>query len=335
MNELAIKDTAAPSVRGDRSKVFFYLRLALGGLLLVALFRMLDIHSLAVTLASVKPSFVALALLAMMINLLVKTYRWGFILRMYRPDISFGQLARLNFLSLFIGNFLPTSLAHDAVRIYYVSRRAADPRVAISSIFADRVIGNFSLAIAAVSAFVALKLTGVFQVGALMSYGIGVFLLLSLAIPLALRNGAVIGAIRSLLNRFAGRKLFENVHDLSEYLLLYWKHAPLMSKALAIALLNLFIAVLEFYLIARSIAAPVSIHYFFLFIPLVILLSMLPVSVGGLGLLEGALVFFFSSVGVPAETSVSIALLHRAIQLVCLFPGAAFYLLQGIPRTAA
>jgi uncharacterized protein (TIRG00374 family) len=334
MNELAIKNTAAQSVSADRSKFVFYLRLAFGGLLLAALFRMLDLRSLAVTLASVKPSLLGLALLAMMINLLIKTYRWGFILRMHRPDVSFSQLVRTNFLSLFIGNFLPTSLAHDAVRIYYLSRRAADPRVAISSIFADRLIGNFSLAIAAVAALVAVKLTGAVQVGALMSYGIGVFLILSLALPLALRNDAVIDAIRSLLNRFAGRKLFENMHDLSEHLLLYWKHAPLMSKALAIALLNLFIAVLEFYLIAQSIFAPVSIYYFFLFIPLVILLSMVPVSVGGVGLLEGALVFFFSSVDMPAETSVSIALLHRTIQLVCLLPGAAFYLLQGIPRTA-
>ena len=335
MSELAIKNSAALPVSAERSKVYLYFRLVFGSLLVAALLRMLDVHGLVMTLASVELRLIALGMLTMMVNLLLKTYRWGFILRMQRPDISLSQLVRLNFLSLFVGNFLPTSFSYDVVRIYYVSRRAADPRVAISSILADRVIGNLSVAVAAVLALVALKLTGVFQPGPILSYGIWVFLLLSLALPLALRNSAVAGVIRSLLDRFAGRKLFDSIQDFSEHLLFYWKQAPLLSKALSIAFLNLFIAVLEFYLIARSIAAPVSVHYFFLFIPLVILFSMLPVSVGGLGLLEAALVFFFSSVGMPVETAVGIAVLHRAMQIVCLLPGGAVYLLEGAPKIGA
>jgi hypothetical protein len=332
MNELAIKHSAALPVSADRSKVYFYLRLTFGSVLIVVLLRMLNPESLVLTLISAKPGLIALGLLAMMINLLVKTYRWGMILRRRRPNISFARLARLNFVSLFIGNFLPTSLSHDFVRIYYVARGAGDARAAISSIVADRVIGNLSVAVAAVSAFVALKFMGLLPIGPLLSFGVLAFLLASLALPLVLVNGAVIGAVRSLLDRFAGRKLFSNVQDLSEHVLFYRKQAPLMGKALAIAFLNLAIAVLEFYLIARSLSVPASIQYFFLFMPLVILFSMLPVSVGGLGLLEAALVFFFTGVGVSAETSVSIALLHRSMQLVCLLPGGAVYLLGGIPR---
>jgi uncharacterized protein (TIRG00374 family) len=334
MNELAIKDTAAPSVRGDRSKVLFYLRLAFGGLLVVALFRMLDLHRLVLTLASVKPQLVALGLLAMMVNFLIKTYRWGFILRMQRPDISFGQIARVNFLSLFIGTFLPTSLSYDMVRIYYVSRCAADPRVAIASIFADRIIGNFSVAITAIVVFAILNITGLFRVGPLLSFGIIAFLLVSLALPLVLRNSAVADGAARFLNRFTGRKLFDSVQELSEYLLSYWRQAPLMSDALAIAFLNLAIAVLEFYLIAQGFSAPVSIHYFFLFIPLVVLFSMLPVSIGGIGLVEAGLMFFFINVGMPAETCLSVALIHRALQIVCLSPGAAIYMFEGGPRAS-
>ena len=334
MNELAIKSSAALPVRADRSRAFFYLRLGFGALLLAALFRMLNPESLVLTLISVKPGLIALGLIAMMVNLLVKTYRWGLILRLRRPNISLARLARLNFVSLFIGNFLPTSLSHDFVRIYYVARGAGDARAAISSIVADRVIGNLSVAVAAVSAFLALKLMGLLPIGPLLSFGVLAFLLASLALPLVLVNGAVIGAVRSLLDRFAGRKLFSSVQDLSEHVLFYRKQGPLMGKALAIAFLNLAIAVLEFYLIARSLSVPASIQYFFLFMPLVILFSMLPVSVGGLGLLEAALVFFFTGVGVSTEAAISMALLHRAMQLVCLLPGGALYLWKGGPSLA-
>jgi glycosyltransferase 2 family protein len=334
MNELAIKDTAAPSVRGDRSKGFFYLRLAFGVLLLAALFRMLDLNRLGLTLASVKPQLLALGLGTIMVNLLIKTYRWGFILRMQRPDISFGQIARVNFLSLFLGSFLPTSLSYDVVRIYYVSRRAADPRVAISSIFADRIIGNFSVAMTAIVVFAILNITGLFRVGPLLSFGIIIFLLVSLALPLVLWNSAVARGAATFLNRFTGRRIFDGVQELSEYLLWYWRQAPQMSRALAIAFLNLAIAALEFYLIAQAFSAPVLIRYFFLFIPLVVLFSMLPVSIGGIGLVEAGLMFFFINVGMPAETCLSVALIHRALQIMCLLPGAAIYMCEGDPRAS-
>ena len=158
MTALAIKSRPAPLPKDASSKVFFYLRLGFGALLLLALFRMLDLAHLAATIASVNPVLVALGLLAMMSNLLVKTYRWGMILRRQIPDVSFGRLAGLNFASLFLGNFLPTSFSHDFVRVYHIARGRGDVRAAVSSIFADRVIGNFSVAVAAIAAFVPLIL---------------------------------------------------------------------------------------------------------------------------------------------------------------------------------
>jgi glycosyltransferase 2 family protein len=334
MNELALKKAVALPAKEDRSKLWFCFRLGFGAFLLIILFRMIDFERLWLTLTSANLQLIVVGLLAMMLNFLVKTYRWGSILRIQSSNISFIQLARLNFLSLFIGNFLPTSLSYDIVRIYYVSQRAADPRIAISSIVADRVIGNLSIGISAILAFGILKFAGPLQIETLLSLGIVVFLLLSLALPLALWNEVIVEGVRSLLNRFTGRRLFESVQDLAEHLLLYWKQAPLMSTALALAFLNLLIAVLEFYLIAQAFSAQVSLGYFFLFIPLVILLSMLPVSVGGIGLVEAGLVFFFAKVGMPAEMCLSIALIHRALQLICVLPGGAIYVVESVPRIA-
>jgi uncharacterized membrane protein YbhN (UPF0104 family) len=42
---------------------------------------------------------------------------------------------------------------------------------------------------------------------------------------------------------------------------------------------------------------------------------MLPVSVGGLGVREGALVFFFGALGVPAEVSFAVGILWYTLQL--------------------
>ena len=333
MNDLTIEEAAAVPVSGHRfGGVFFWLRAALGGLLILIVLRMIDYQRLMATLISVQPQVIAVALLVMMLNFIIKTYRWSFVLRSQRPDITFLQLARLNFASLFLGNFLPTSISYDIVRVYYVSKCAVDPRVAISSIFADRLIGHFSIAMSALLAFVALKLTGVFAIGPVFSFGIGAFLLLSLGLPLALCNRRVANALRSVLDRFSGRKVFESVQDFSKHLFFYWEHAPVLGKALGIAFLNLLLAVFEYYLIGVAFSAQVSLAYFFLFIPLVIFLSMLPVSVSGIGLVEGGLVLFFSQVGMPPEMCLGLAMLHRALQLVCILPGGAVYILDGLPK---
>jgi uncharacterized protein (TIRG00374 family) len=309
--------------------MFSYLRLAVAVLLVATLVSMVDFHHMGVTFASVKPHPVIAGLLIMLLNYCLKTYRWASILWIRRPDIPFGQLARFNFVSIFLGSFLPSSVSADIVRVYYVSRHTADPRPAISSIFADRIIGTFSLAIVTIAAFLVLLAIELFPMGSILSYGIGATLLLTLGLPLTLGNTAVLNAITRLFERFAGKRLFVNVQDLSDHLRSYRNQALVMTKVLSLAFVNLFIAVLEFYFIAAAFSTQVSIGYFFIFIPLVIFLATLPVSIGGMGLMEAGLVFFFSKAGMPLEMCVGTALVYRGLQLTCLLPGAAIYMFDG------
>ena len=307
--------------------MFFYLRLAFGALLLVLLFRLVEFDRLATTLSSVKPHFIFASFFAMLLNYGVKTYRWSSILRFQRPDLSLLQVARFNFVSVFLGNFLPTNLSSDIVRIYYISRETAAPGVAISSIFADRIIGNFAVAITTVAAFLALRQSGIFEIGSVLSYGIVAFLLLSIAVPLMLQHPVVIDLVKRLLDRFTGQKLLNTFQEMARHLVLYRNQQALVAHVLALAFLNVMIVVFEFYFIARGFSTQISVGYFFLFIPLLIYLSMLPVSVGGIGLLEAGLVLFFSKVGMPIETCLSTALTFRVLQLGCALPGAMIYLL--------
>jgi len=168
-----------------------------------------------------------------------------------------------------------------------------------------------------------------FPVGPMLSYGIVAFLFLSLALPFTLRAKAVLHAIKWLSDRFAGRRLFESVQDLAEHLRLYASQPAVVIKVVTISFLNLFVAVLEFYLVAKALSTQVSMVYFFLFIPLVIFLATVPLSIGGIGLIEGGLVLLFSRVGMPIEMCLGTALVYRGLQLMCMLPGAAIYLSSG------
>jgi glycosyltransferase 2 family protein len=319
------------SNKKDRSQIFFYLRLAVGIFLLLILLKIIDFRQMGLIFVSAQPYFIVMGLLAIILNFLLKTYRWASIVWIRAPDLSFRDLMRFNFISLFFAIFLPGSVLPDIVRIYQVSKQTSKLKSAISSIVLDRIIGNLSTAIITVVALIALEQTGLVQIGSSVSCGIFGFLILSLGVPLALQNSTLIAGMRRLSSRFGGIKLFARVRDTYDDLLLYQNEYWLILKALSISFLNLLIAVFEFYLIALAFSAEPSIGYYLIFVPLAIFLAMLPVSLGGVGILEVTMVFFFSKVGMSAEICLGIVLVRRALLLLFALPGGMFYILEGFP----
>jgi glycosyltransferase 2 family protein len=315
----------------NRAKVFFSLRLIFGIFLFIILARFIDLHQMSVILTSAQPQFIAAGFLVIMLNFLLKTYRWASILWIQESDISFGQIVRFNFISMFLANFLPGSISSDFVRFYQISKYTSQVRGAISSILVDRIIGIVSTAIATVIALVVLQQTDLVQMGSLLSYGMFGFLLLSVGVPLALQNSNVIAGTRRLLSRFTGKKLLRRAIDVYEDLLLYRDKPGLILKTLSLATLSLVIAAFEFYTVALGLSSGISIGYYLIFVPLAIFLAMLPISWGGIGVLEASMVFFFSKVGMPVEMCLSIVIVRRALFLLSTIPGGMLYMIEGFP----
>ena len=99
----------------------------------------------------------------------------------------------------------------------------------------------------------------------------------------------------------------------------------IFASALAVHLL----AVLTVWLLARAIAADIPILYCLIFVPPVILISMIPISIAGWGLREGAMVVAFGFVGVPEADALVVSLLF-GLTLVCIgLPGGLLWLSEG------
>ncbi|MEW6001535.1 MAG: lysylphosphatidylglycerol synthase transmembrane domain-containing protein [Nitrospirota bacterium] len=313
-----------------RKKIWVYLRLIFGIFLLLLLIRMIDMEQMRIIITSAVPHLIILGFLGILLNCLLMTYRWASILWIQQPDISFGHLMRFYFTSAFLGNFLPVNVSSDIFRIYCASKYTCDIKGSISSILVDRIIGTFSLAIVTMIAFMALQKTNQIKIGLATSYSIFAVLLCSILIPLALRQAIVIDVIRNLLSRFEGR-LFKKARDMLENILMYQYQHQVIVKVLLISFLSHLNTILVYYIIAESFSANTSIGYFFLFIPLTSFLTMLPLSVGGIGVLEAGMVFLFSKVGMPIEMCLSIAISYRVLLIIATLPGGVVYAIKGFP----
>ena len=82
------------------------------------------------------------------------------------------------------------------------------------------------------------------------------------------------------------------------------------------------------FLNARALSLAVPLAAVAVFVPLVSLAGMVPVSVNGLGVREALYILLFGRVGVPAESAVSLALLYLAVTVVASLPGGLVYAMQ-------
>ena len=74
----------------------------------------------------------------------------------------------------------------------------------------------------------------------------------------------------------------------------------------------------------------VGLGYYFVYVPVIFVISMLPISVAGIGVREGSFVYFFSQVGAskPEAFSLSLAVFLQAVGLALL--GGALYWMNGL-----
>jgi uncharacterized membrane protein YbhN (UPF0104 family) len=93
--------------------------------------------------------------------------------------------------------------------------------------------------------------------------------------------------------------------------------------------------VLIVWLIGLGIGASVPMSYYWVVVPMVTLLTLLPVSLNGMGIREGGLIVFLAPVGVSGPTAVTMSLLWFAVMAATSLAGGVVYLVGRFPRPEA
>ena len=75
-------------------------------------------------------------------------------------------------------------------------------------------------------------------------------------------------------------------------------------------------------LAAWALGIDIALPHFLVFVPIILFVQLLPISVAGLGTREAAFVYFFGSVGVGAESAFALSLLFFAGTILSAVPGA-------------
>jgi len=105
----------------------------------------------------------------------------------------------------------------------------------------------------------------------------------------------------------------------------YQEHPGALAFSFLITILVQVAGIISAYLLGIAVGCTTAFLYYIVLLPVVWLISMIPVSLNGLGLREGAFVVLFSAIGMPKEAALAISLLLLAQGVLQGILGALLY----------
>lgn len=252
--------------------------------------------------------WIAFAIGVTFFQIFIGVLRWREISAECGAPLGLGQALRYNVIGTFFNQTLPSAIGGDAVRLWLVARAGAGWRAATYSIFVDRAIGLIALAVIIVA-----SLPWSYH---LMSEPQARIALLFVDCA-ALAGGLGFLAFGYLqwawLKRWWGTLHIHACAAIADRVLFSARRGP---KVVVLSLLVHGLAVVIAWCVVQSIAAPAGFGQLFQLIPLVMLITMLPISIAGWGVREATMGLAFGYAGLPPNEGVNVSLLFGAVLFV-------------------
>ncbi|MDQ3068118.1 MAG: flippase-like domain-containing protein [Acidobacteriota bacterium] len=285
-------------------------------------------------LAGVRWPWIGAAVLLVLLDRALMAWRWIALLAPVtdgtRPPLA--SLFRIFFVSTFLGTFLPASVGGDAVRAWSLARTGVPSHQSFASVLMDRLLGVIGIVFAAAAGLLlAPEMLGerVVWIGLLITVGACLaglaFIFSPQAAALFLR--AIHGAGASRLHRPFDR-LFGALQA-------YRGHRGTLLGVLSASTAVQALRILQAWLLGLSLGIAAPAGAYFAFVPLILLVMLLPITVNGIGTSQATFVWAFARAGVPADNAFALSVLFVALGIVGNIPGAFLYALSGTPGQRA
>jgi glycosyltransferase 2 family protein len=306
-----------------RKRLALVLKALLTFLLLLALVLQMDIREFIAILAGADLSLLVLATLIQVGITLIAVLRWQVILANFDIATGFSPLTKITFIGQFFNLFLPSAIGGDFFRAYYLSRHEhRGMSTTLTTTLLERSAGLFALLVIG-CLFAFLHRVAVQGVSLLYVF-IGLITTYTAA-NVALFNAWFHRGLTRLFARFRLADVDKKLELVYQGLCCLRSNRRAVVHCLLLSFAIQFISVVIMWLAALSIQIEAPFYVFLIFIPIVNLTIMIPLTINGFGLRESIYYLLFSQIGLPVETSVTLALLNFLIVTLASLPGGVAY----------
>ena len=285
--------------------------------LLIALAKWLEVSEIADRLAQMQPSWIGLALALSVAQVAASAWRWRFTAGRLGIELPFSIAVREYYLAMFLNQVIPGGVVGDVSRAWRHARAqallgsASGP--AVRAVILERASGQVVMAMVALLSVASLPL------------GLGVTWWWGM-----LAVGAVVSGF------------WYWVRDLNDTSLVgrFWRDARLALFAglafplqFASSVLVVATCLITYVLAARAIGVETPLLVLAPLVAPVLLTMLIPVTVGGWGLREGAAALLWGVAGLAAVDGVSISVAYGILVLLSTLPGGLVLALGSAAMT--
>ncbi len=280
-------------------------------------------------LTETRPGPVLIAVLLVLADRTLMAYRWLVLLRPFSGPGGprFGAVMRIFFVSTFVGTFLPASVGGDAVRAYALAKEGVDATASVASVLRDRMLGVLSLLVMAVVGLLFARQ---------MAHDPLVLTALAVTALVCAATAAVVFSQRAdaAVQRIAGWLPWERARGLAARLLsavqIYADRHGDLANVLAGSIGVQLLRIVQAFFLGLALGINQPLTTYVAFIPLILLVMLLPVTINGLGTSQLAFVWAFAQAGVPGAQAFPLSVLFVALGVVGNLPGSVLYATGGM-----
>ena len=277
-------------------------------------------HSFGISLSSISidsiesPIWILLSILIVtLVNPLWSSSRWKVFLEYSGVKIKRFELIKIAFISYFYGLVLPSSIGSDVIRIYLIEKKYPEIRGRTgATVFGDRLVGLSSFAL--IGLFGSIYIEKVYGINKI----IGIMLIINIVVlflSILLTNNFVYKFFKLKLSclSFMGRT-YAYLDSLHENLVQI-KFSTIIPKVLPFIILFQLSNIGTVWFIFMAAGFKINFFIHLAFVPVIMLISMIPASISGFGLREGAFVYFYNLINVPPEVSIVVSILFFIVNV--------------------
>ena len=255
--------------------------------------------------------FIGLSLLVSLVQNLISIRKWQIVVLAKKLKGGFLLLLQYLYISRLYNLILPSSMGGDVIRIYRLGKVNNSIERAAASVFVERFVGMLVLLILAAISF------------AFMTQGDTRLFILSFVFVLIVTFGLgwaatdkrfvrVLEYISNKTNITFFNKVANKFGEFQDSIRQVRQDKRFLLRLLAYSIVFYILAIVSVWVSALAFDNGVTLVDMVIAVPVIMLIMNLPVSIGGLGLMEASYTIAFELLGYSAELGLITALLMRA-----------------------
>jgi glycosyltransferase 2 family protein len=302
-------------------------KIAVSAALLALLFSRIDVNRLWGGARNASLSWLAVALLLYLANVLAGIWRWWLLLDAQDVRVAPRTLLGSMLVALFFNNFLPSNIGGDVIRIRDTAQAAGSKTLATTVVLVDRALGLMGLVFVAASG--ATIAAGSLHHGPMPIWPVwlwaGFLICAATAAPVLLAPAGV-GRLLQPLTVLHPEWIGDRIEKLTTVLARFRDRPTALIMCFCSAVFVQALGVVFYVAVAYALRINIAPWDLAVIVPIAIVVQMMPVSINGFGVREATFSFYFTRVGLPIESALLVSLVATGLTMLFSLSGAAVYI---------